>query len=253
MKRRMLVIALVALALAPAGAGLRPTDASASSKGSVVIVQAYPGTSFDVSVDGRKIRDDIDVGTVLAPLELAAGEHAVEFADTAGGDALATTVIVRSGSSSDVVVHRPASLRGSAVVTVYKTPRRPIGPGKARVLLAHTATVPPADVRVDGAVVFTNIANGEFAQAELPAGQHRVALLPTGATRSPILGPLDVELAPGTVTMVYAVGTPTNGSMNVVVHTARLSSDGSVLPDRIDTGSAGLAADIRGWTRMTRH
>ena len=89
------------------------------------------------------------------------------------------------------MLHLPASVGGAAVVTSYRTPVDPIGPGKARVLVAHTATVAPADVRVDGKVVFTNIANGEFATADVPAGKHVVALLPTGQTTDPILGPLD--------------------------------------------------------------
>jgi hypothetical protein len=110
------------------------------------------------------------------------------------------------------------------------------------VLVAHTATVPPADVRVDGKVVFRNIANGEFAEADVPAGAHRVELLPTGETRQPILGPLDVNLSPRTVTMVYAVGSPSNGSMRVIAHASPVASDGTVEPRSITTGSAGLAA-----------
>ncbi len=125
----------------------------------------------------------------------------------------------------------------------YATPVKPIGPGKARVLLAHTATVAPADVRVDGQVAFTNIANGEFADADVPAGPHKVELLPTGMTTNPILGPLDVDLKPRTATMVYAVGSPKDQSMNVIVHTTQLASDGSTMPETMDTGSAGLAAD----------
>ena len=108
-------------------------------------------------------------------------------------------------------------------------------------LIAHTATVAPADVRVDGKRIFTNIANGEFATADVPAGQHRVALLATGEDTQPILGPIDVTLQPRTVTMVYAVGTPTNGSMRVIAHAAQLTADGTVKPATIKTGSAGLA------------
>ena len=93
-----------------------------------------------------------------------------------------TRLNVKSGSNTDVVLHQPASVNGDPVVSTYHTPLSPIGPEKARVLLAHTATVAPADVRVDGKVVFTNIANGEYADADVPAGAHRVALLPTGTT-----------------------------------------------------------------------
>ena len=99
--------------------------------------------------------------------------------------AVKSSIDVASGSSSDVVIHRPAAVGGDPVVHSYATPVKPIGPGKARVLLAHTATVAPADVRVDGQVAFTNIANGEFAEADVPAGAHKVELLPDGPDQEP--------------------------------------------------------------------
>ena len=80
-----------------------------------------------------------------------------------------------------MVLHLPADVGGDPVVHSYAAPTGPIGPGKARVLLAHTATVAPADVEVDGETVFTNIANGEFADADVPEGSIEVALLPSGS------------------------------------------------------------------------
>jgi hypothetical protein len=232
----------VACLLPTATLGLAAASQAAKPGGQVMVVQAVPGMSLDVSIDGRSIRDGVEVGSVLGPFDLSPGSHEVEFSDTSGL-AITSTLDVGSSASIDVVIHRPAAVGGDPVVTSYKTPLKPIGPDKARVLLAHTATVPPADVRVDGQVVFTNIANGEYAEADVAAGSHRVELLPTGQTTNPILGPLDVALKPGTVTMVYAVGTPKNQSMNVIAHTVRLTSGGSAVPHTIDTGSAGLAAD----------
>ncbi len=140
-----------------------------------------------------------------------------------------------------MVLHLPAEVGGDPLVHSYAAPDAPIGPDKARVLLAHTATVAPADVEVDGQTVFTNIANGEFAEADVPAGTIEVALVPSGSTADPILGPLDVSLEAGSLSMIYAYGNPRDGSMNVIAHTTALASDGSERPDRIDTGSAGLA------------
>jgi hypothetical protein len=227
-----------AVATAPSGQAQEPA-------GKVFVVHALPGASYDVAIDGDEVKADVSEGAVLGPYDLAAGDHEVTFTDTAGGAALASTVSVSAGGSTDVVVHRPAALRGDPVVSQYAAPMKPIGPDKARVLLAHTATVPPADVRVDGQVVFTNIANGEYAEADLPAGPHEVALLPTGEVSDPILGPVEVDLPAGTITLVYAVGTPDDGSMNVISHQERLASDGSVRPERIETGSAGLLAGMR--------
>lgn len=212
--------------------------------GRLVIVQADPGDALDVSVDGRTVQRDASSGTVLGPIVVSPGRHLVGFTDSSGAVRLRSTVVVASGSSSDIVVHLPAAVHGTPVVNSYRTPRSAIAPGKARVLIAHTATVAPADVRVDGQVVFRNIANGEYATADLAAGKHTVALLPTGLTKHPILGPLDVDLEAGTVTMVYAVGNPRDRSMNVVTHTAHVTANGAVVPVGIDTGSAGLAAGL---------
>ncbi len=152
---------------------------------------------------------------------------------------------LRAGSSTDLVLHLPAATGGDPVVDVYRSPLDPIAPEKARILLAHTATVPPADVQVDGETVFENIANGEYVVADLPAGSHSAAIVPAGEPNSPLLGPLDVTLPAGTLTLVYAVGTPTDGSMTVISHQERLAADGSVAPTRVETGTAGLVAGVR--------
>jgi Domain of unknown function (DUF4397) len=223
----------------------------AAQTGAVQIIQAVPDASVRVAIDGRRVKSGVGLGTVLGPYSLSSGKHSVRFVDPSGDVTMSASLTVRPGTSSDVVLHRPASVSGKPVVNVYSTPRKSIGPGKARVLVAHTATVAPADVRVDGKVIFTNIANGEYAEADVPAGSHKVELLPTGQKTNPILGPINVSLAPQTVTMVYAVGTPTNGSMKVIAHAADLSSDGTVEPGAITTGSAGLAAGARVTTFTT--
>ncbi|WP_191907792.1 DUF4397 domain-containing protein [Nocardioides cynanchi] len=232
-------ITLSGTAAAPVVAASSSTSAPA---GRLVLVQALPQQDLDIAIDGRVVERGTTTGAVLGPIPVAPGAHQVEFSH--GTTRLVTTVDVAPGSSSDVVVHLPAQVDGSPVVNTYRTPMGPIPPGKARVLIAHTATVAPADVRVDGAVVFHDIANGEYATAEVAAGAHSVALLPAGQDSPPILGPLRVSLEAGTVTMVYAVGNPRTHSMNVIVHKTGLGSNGAVAPASIDTGTAGLAADL---------
>jgi hypothetical protein len=246
MRVRVLVCSVAIMGLAVLGSAASPVQARGgpATAGQVVVVQAVPGAVYVVSVDGKDMQRDVAVGAVLGPYRLPTGQHRVQFTDSQGNVQVASTVDVTAGSSSDVVVHRPAAVGGAPVVNLYRTPRKPIAPGKARVLVAHTATVAPADVRVDGQVVFTDIANGEYATADVAAGTHSVALLPTGVTTHPILGPLSVTLEPSTVTMVYAVGRPDNGSMNVISHKATLTSNGATAPATIDTGTVGLAARI---------
>ena len=243
---RVVVCSVAIMGLAGLGSAASPVQARGgpATTGQVVVVQAVPGAVYTVSIDGKDVRHDVAVDAVLGPYRLPTGQHRVQFTDSQGNDQVASTVDVTAGSSSDVVVHLPAEVGGDPVVNLYRTPRKPIAPGKARVLLAHTATVAPADVRVDGQVVFTDIANGEYATADVASGTHSVELLPTGVTTNPILGPLSLTLQPSTVTMVYAVGRPSNGSMDVIMHGATLTSNGATAPVTIDTGSAGLAARI---------
>lgn len=233
-------LTVVPTAVAVSAADLPPAPAAV---GHVAIVQGVPGLSVDVVIDGKTVESGVDWQDVLGPYPLAPGKHRVDFSSS--GDMVKAAIVrVGSGSNQDVVLHLPASPDGAPVVTAYAIPTEPIGPGKARVLVAHTATVGPADVRVDGKVVFSNVANGEFATADVPAGKHVVALLPAGQATGAVLGPVEVELTARTISVVYAVGDPNDGSMTLIVHAARLAADGSLVPSIIGTGTAGLAADI---------
>ncbi|MDO9377424.1 MAG: DUF4397 domain-containing protein [Nocardioidaceae bacterium] len=217
------------------------TAAGARATGEIALVQAVPGTRVNVLVDGEKVRAGVRGRTVVGPLRVAAGRHTVEF--RGDGAPARAQVTVAAGGNSDVVLHRPASVDEDPVISVYATPDEPIAPGRSRVLLAHTALVPPADVELDGRTVFTNIANGEFATADVPAGEHRASLVLSGEGTT-ILGPLPLDLGARTATMVYAVGSPDAGSMDVVARTVRLRRDGSVAPTTVDTGSAGLVSGL---------
>lgn len=127
-----------------------------------------------------------------------------------------STVRLRPGSSVDVVLHQPAA----------------------------TATLVPADVRVDERVVFANIANGESVTVDVTPGPHVVALVPTGQQAPTVLGPLKIDAAAGTVTMVYAAGGPPAGAPRTIVHTMALGDDGKVAPGGVHAGTVGLARDL---------
>jgi hypothetical protein len=236
-----LVLSVAQILLAGSPAGL-PETASAGVSGTVTLVPAVPGRTVDVRVDGRLVRRAAGVGELVGPVRLPAGRHTVAFIGATGGTGRAV-VRVTAGSSQDVVLHQPAAAQGRAVVSSFRTPTRPLAPGRARLLISPTASVVPADVRVDGRVVFTNIANGEVATVEVPAGVHRVALVPTGRTTPAVVGPLEVAVAAGTVTKVYAMG-GRGSADDSIVHSVALGSGGEVAPGRVETGTVGLARDL---------
>ena len=57
-------------------------------------------------------------------------------------------------------LERPSRMRAAPAVNA----------GKTRLAVAHVAAVPAADIRVDGNVLFSNVANGEGLTTVVPAG-----------------------------------------------------------------------------------
>lgn len=224
----------------PSVAAVQRAGASAT----VYVVQALPDTPVSVSVDGKLEQSTVSPGNVLGPLQLTPGEHTVTVEGRNPEWTMDASVTTAAGGSTDVVLHRPASVKGPPKVTIYRNPVGAVPAGKGRVMVAHTATVPPADITVDGRVVFANIANGEFATAEVPAGDHEVSVVPTGRKGPVLLGPLNLPAEADTLTQVFAVGQPQNGSMDVVVQTLPLRTRGSAAPDQVETGSAGLVSRL---------
>jgi hypothetical protein len=93
--------------------------------------------------------------------------------------------------------------------------------------------------------VFADIANGESATVDVPAGRHLVALVPSGQPGPAVLGPLRVGVAAGTVTMVYAAGGAPAGALHAIVHTMAVGAAGGAAPGSVHTGTVGLARDLR--------
>lgn len=232
--------------LAITGASLAPSAQAAAQEATaqLMVVQAVPDESISVQIDDATVSEGSATGDVLGPFTVPAGAHQVKFVDESGDVLVDTGVELEAGSVQDLVVHRPAEVGGDPVATLYATSTETIATGKARVLIAHTASVAPADVRIDGDVVFRNIANGEFATADVAEGSHVAELVPSGLTTRPILGPLDVTLADASATMIYAVGNAADNSMDVITHSISLRASADQAPVSINAGSAGLAADV---------
>ncbi|MFC4784377.1 DUF4397 domain-containing protein [Nocardioides sp. MAHUQ-72] len=236
--RTSLLIGLAALttvvvAGTPAGA-TSPTSAAAAPAAGTYVVQGVPGASVDVLVDGDEIRSGVAAKQVVGSLDLSPGSHRFTFRT----DDWEVSSAVDTSGSQDVVLHWPADAADRPVVTVFANDVSAVGPGKGRLTVAHTAVVPPADIVADGQTLFTNIANGEFVSAVVPTSTYEVAVVPTGGG-DPLLGPLDLPVAAGQLTRVFAIGAPRDGTMDAVVQTLPVPTTGE-RPAAVDTGAAGL-------------
>ena len=234
-----LVPATVGTAAAPASAAA-PAARQAPPGGQVFLVQGLPGADVSVSVDGADPRTGIAPAQIVGPLDISPGEHTLTVTGQDPDWTMQASVDIAPGRNVDVVLHRPAKASGRPMVTVFREPIGGVPAGTGRVLVAHTATAPAADIEVDGDVAFADVVNGEYASADVPAGAHVVRVLPAGRNGPALLGPIDLDAPEGELTAVYAVGDPQDDTMDVVVHRVPLGSRGSTAPDQVETGSAGL-------------
>jgi hypothetical protein len=223
------------------GAGAAPPRAAAPARGQVFVVHGIVGTPVTVELDGRRIAEDVRPKTVLGPLSLAPGRHVVVLR-SGGRTVTSASFGVVAGRSIDVVAHRAADAAQTARIVVFRNDLSPVGRGKTRLVVAHTAVAPPADVRVDGSVLFRGVASGESLGLLVPARTYTVDVVPA-AGRGTILGPVRLDLRPGTLTRVFAVGDPSNGTADAVVQVLRVGVVGSGVPSSVPTGSGGQAAD----------
>ncbi|MBA2531502.1 MAG: DUF4397 domain-containing protein [Nocardioidaceae bacterium] len=243
MKSQLRWVSLAALLAAGLSLPGTPALGKAPATGSVYVIQALPDAAISVAVDGKQQTADAAVKTILGPYDLSPGKHTLTLTSNEPSWTMKSVVTVEAGKSKDVVLHRPASASGDPVITVYPNPMAPVNADEGRVMVAHTAVVPPADITVNGEVFFANIANGEFLTADVPGGTYEVAIVPTGTSDDPVLGPLDLEVESSTLTQVFAIGQPQGGGMDVIVHKLPLQKAGSGAPTVINTGSAGLVDD----------
>jgi hypothetical protein len=229
---------VLAGALALVGGTVSTSFAADDAK--VFIVQGLPGRNLDVSIDGKSVAKGLKAAAVGGPYAAKAGKRKVTFSEN-GDVVLERTFSVTAKSSWDVVVHLPAGSADKPAVTVFRNDVSAVPRDKANLVVAHVAKVPPADIRVNGKVLFENIANGEALKLTVPVATYEVAIVPTGKTKPVVLGPAKLTVQGGAVNRVYAVGDPGEKTMNVAVHVIPTGTTGSGKPSDVNTGTGGQA------------
>jgi hypothetical protein len=205
------------------------------------VVQGLPGSSIDVAVDGKIVATAVQTTDVVGPFAVSTGARTLTFTDGTGKVVAENVVDARAGSSSDLVLHLTTAAGAPPVVTQFPNDLTGVPSDKASLTVAHTAAVPPADIRVDNKVLFANVANGESLNLVVPAGSYSVDIVPAGENSPVVFGPVNLTVKGGSLNRVYAVGDPTASTMNVAVHVLALPESGSAEPTTVDTGTGGIA------------
>jgi len=240
--RGLLGVLAVVLAALAGTIALPGSARAASSTADVYVVNGIAGSTADIVMDGNTVAPGAAAKAVVGPLRLAPGSHVVTLKE--GTTTLVSAKFtVKRGTSTDVVAHRMADSSRGPVVTVFANDLTGIAPGKTRVVVSHVAVAPPADIRVDGTPLFRNVANGESLTLELPAKTATFDIVPTATSGPSILAPVQLELKPGTLTRLFAIGDATAGNTDAIVQVLPLGVVGSVRPNQVHTGDGGQAAD----------
>ena len=220
------------------GLALVATPAYAATS-RVSVVHGIPGQPVDVYVNGDRALENFQPGDVAGPLTLEEGSY--DIALTKPGEAVGQAILtvndaaVPGGANISLVAHLTA--QGEPTLTPFANDVSKLDPGQARLIVRHTAAAPAVDVRAGGEPVFQDLTNPNEAKADLPAGSVSADVVLAG-TDTVALGPADLNLAEGTATIVYAVGSAEDDTLDLVTQTIEgLHS----APGGVPSGSGGLA------------
>lgn len=219
-----------------------PAAPATVSQATLFVIQGVDATTMTLSLDGKVLRSDAPAKTVLGPLSVAPGRHTVTAQPEGDGAPVAATVVLKSGASTDLVLHRQADATLDPVFTTYTNDLSPVTAGSGRLTVAHTAAVGPADIRVKGKVLFSNVANGEQLTLTVPRGSYPVDIVPTASSGPVVFGPVDLPVTAASLTRVFAIGVAATNSMDAVVQVLPVATRGSGADvSRVDAGTGGQA------------
>lgn len=232
-----LALAVPASASTPAG-GTTQED----GKASVYVFHGVPGLTVDVYANGKQLVPDFKPGTVTEPKSLDPGTYDIEvFADGEGPDgdpAIQKSVDVPAGANATLAAHLDA--RGNPTLTAFVNDTSKVPAGKSRLTVRHVAAAPAVDVRAGGKPIVEDLTNPKEKSLEVAAGTVNADVVLAG-TSTVAIGPVDLDLAEGANTIVYAWGSTEDD--NLALKTQKISGMDSA-PRGVDAGESGaMAAD----------
>jgi hypothetical protein len=217
-------------------AGLASGEAAAQDMATVTVVHGVPGVPVDVYVDGKVTLPNFQPETVSSPLSLPPGTYqiAVLKAGSPAGSAplISGSATLSSGENASVVANLNAA--GTPTLTTFVNDTSSVPNGQGRLVVRHTAAAPAVDVLANGQVALSDLSNGDQQAATLTAGTISAAVALHGST-TPVIGPANVNVASGSDTIVYAVGSASANNLGLV--TQSISGLGA-MPSSVTTGNS---------------
>ncbi|WP_375383958.1 DUF4397 domain-containing protein [uncultured Microbacterium sp.] len=239
--RKTLTLGLAAGIVAAVGF-VAPAQAISSTSADLSVLHAIPGLTVDVYVDGALTLDDFAPGTLAGPLDVPAGDHVVAITAADAPDASApvlgpVTVSLAAGASYTAVAHLDAD--GNPTVTAFSNDISATPAGQGRLTVRHVAAAPAVDIIAGGAPVISGLTNPNEASLVLPASTVSASVALAGTT-APVIGPADVPIKDGTLTIVYAWGSAADANLALATQEVTTAHTD---PGGVNSGTAGYAAD----------
>ena len=222
-----------------------PATAATGSSAKLSVLHGVPDLTVDVWVNGERTLDDFTPGTLAGPLDLPAGTYSVAITAADAADASSPAIgpvdlTLESGGNYTAVAHLDEG--GEPTATLFTNDTEPTAAGQGRLTVRHVAAAPAVDVLAGGQAVVSNLSNPDEQTLDLPAGTVNATVVAAGTTEPAVLGPADVPVTEGALTVVYAWGSLEAGNLALATQTVSgLHSD----PAGVQAGQVGLAADQR--------
>ena len=237
MRKLSILLGATLLAILPATGALAQT----ADEGQVVVVHGIPDLTVDVYVNGALTIEDFEYGTVAGPLTLPAGSYDLEVyaadADPSATDpALAGSTELPGGAYATIAAYLEEG--GAPTLGVFVENNSSTDAGNARITARHLADFGAVDVLANDSAVWEAVTNGVGADTDVPADTYNIKITAAGDADT-VAFDADLNLAEGTNTIAYAIGSIADGNFQVV---ANVISGLQSAPEGVPTGTEGIAA-----------
>lgn len=240
---RKTIAAGVVAGFALAAGFVMPAQAISDTTADLYVFHGIPDTPVDVYVDGALTLDDFQPGTFAGPLDLPAGDYEVALTAPDAADASApilgpATITLEANTSYTATANLDES--GAPALNLFTNDIAATNAGEGRLTVRHVAAAPAVDVLAGGAAVVSALANPDQATLNLPVGTVSASVVAAGTTEPVVLGPADVPVQDGVLTIAYAWGSLEDETLALATQniTVRHSTPGTV-----PSGTAGYAAE----------
>ncbi len=205
------------------------------------LIHGIPGVNVDVVVDGAPVFENFAFSDTQDLSSFAGQTLAGVQVKAAGADDVlidAGDLAVPASGNFTVFAHLDGD--GNPAIAVFENDVSTIEAGNGRLVVRHAAAAPAVDVKANGEVAFTNIANGAEASADLPAGTISAEVVPTGADEPVVIGPADLPITEGASLIVYATGSLDDG-LEVITESI---ADLGPTPTAVNTGDSPVESGL---------